>query len=195
MLQRVCVCVAVCSYPVIPSCLFCDPVASRCCIVSVRKPTGTRVIAEEVTTSPKKSDNRRLWVEQSIGVLGKSTPDTSTSPRCGFQWVALQLQEALEEKRRWDDSTVEGGYDAHHYCLHCVEIDRASIRHVIGVRGRMLRKIEDFCGVFIMIADSEDFCEVSLLGLPSACILGAFILEMLERGYYSIMESLIRHGW
>ena len=64
----------------------------------------------------------------------------STSPRCGVQWVALQLQEVLEEKRRWDDSTVEGGYDAHHYCLHCVEIDRASIRHIIGVRGRMLRK-------------------------------------------------------
>ena len=84
-----------------------------------------------------------------------------------------------------------GGYDAHHYCLHCVEIDRGSIRHVIGVHGRMLRKIENFCGVFIMIADSEDSCEVSLLGLPSACILGAFILEMLERGYYSIMESLI----
>ena len=88
-----------------------------------------------------------------------------------------------------------GGYNAHHYCLHCVEIDRGSIRHVIGVHGRMLRKIEDFCGVFIVIADSEDSCEVSLLGLPSACILGAFILEMLERGYYSIMESLIRHGW
>ena len=60
----------------IPSCLFCDPVASSCCIVSVRKPTGTQVIAEEVTTSPKKSDNRWLWVEQSIEVLGKSTPDS-----------------------------------------------------------------------------------------------------------------------
>ena len=59
----------------IPPCLFCDLVASSCCIDSVRKPTGTRAIVEEVTTSPKKSDNRRLWVEQSIGVLGKSTPD------------------------------------------------------------------------------------------------------------------------
>ena len=46
-----------------------------------------------------------------------------------------------------------------------------------------------------MICDtSDDSCEVNLLGLPYACILGAFILEMLEQGYYSIMESLIRHG-
>ena len=59
----------------IPPCLFCDPVASSCCIDSVRKPTGIRAIVEEVTTSPKESDNRRLGVEQSIGVLGKSTPD------------------------------------------------------------------------------------------------------------------------
>ena len=119
----------------------------------------------------------------------------STSPRCGFQWVSLQLQEALDEKRLWDDSSVEGGFDEHHYGLHCIEIGKGSIRHVIGARGRMLRKIEDFCGVFIMITDSEEFCEVSLLGLPYACILGAFIIKMLDRGYYSIMESLVRHGW
>ena len=119
----------------------------------------------------------------------------STSPRCGFKWVAQQLQEALEEQRRWDDSTLQGGFDEHHYIYHCVEIDTGSTRHVIGAKGRMLRKIEDFCGVFIMVADSEDCCEVSFLGLPAACILGAFIVEMLDKGYYSIIESLIRHGW
>ena len=31
--------------------------------------------SKEVTTPSKESGNRRLWVEQSIGVLGKSTPD------------------------------------------------------------------------------------------------------------------------
>ena len=67
--------------------LFCDPVASTCRIVSVRKPTGTRAIAEEFTTSSKKSDNQRLWVEQSIGVLGKSTPDNLVSEP---QQVALK---------------------------------------------------------------------------------------------------------
>ena len=30
----------------------------------------------------------------------------SASPHCGFKWVSLQLQEVLEEKRHWDDSTV-----------------------------------------------------------------------------------------
>ena len=56
-------------------------------------------------------------------------------------------------------------------------------------------KIEDFCGVSIMITDYEDACEVSLLALPYACILGAFIIEMLDRAYYSIMDSLVQHGW
>ena len=92
-------CVAVCSYLVIPSCLFCDPVASTCRIVSVRKPTGTRVIAEEVTTSPKKSDNQRLWVEQGIGVLGKSTPDylVSQPQQVAFKGVNRRTKE--EETR------------------------------------------------------------------------------------------------
>ena len=90
---------------------------------------------------------------------------------------------------------MEGWFGDHHYNLHCVEIGRGSIRRVIDVRGHMLRKIEDFCGAFIIIADYEGSCEVSLLRLPYACILGAFIIEMLDRGYYSIMESLVRHGW
>ena len=124
-----------------------------------------------------------------------SHAQASTSPRCGFKWVSQKLQEALEVKRRWDDSTVEGGFDDQHYSRHCIEIAKGAIRHVIGVQGRMLRKIEDFCGVFIMINDYEDCCEVNLLGLPYACILGAFIVEMLDQGYYSIMEFLVRHGW
>ena len=119
----------------------------------------------------------------------------STSPRCGFKWVTQQLQEALDQRRAWDDSTVIGGFDDQHYSRHCVEIGKHAIRHVIGTRGRMLRKIEDFCGVFIMVNDDEDCCEVNLLGLPYACLSGGFIVEMLEQGYYSIMEFLARHGW
>ena len=45
---------------------------------------------------------------------------------------------------------------------------RGAIRHVIGIRGRMLREIEDFCGVFIIVNDCENSCEVNLLGLPYA---------------------------
>ena len=97
----------------------------------------------------------------------------------------LQLQEALEERQRWDDYTVEGESDDQHYSLHCVEIAKGAIRHVIGVRGRMLRKIEDFYGVFITINDDhEDSCEVNLLGLSYTCILGDFIIKMLKQGCY-----------
>ena len=44
----------------------------------------------------------------------------------------------------------------------------------------MLRKIEDFCDAFIMIANHEDSCEVSLVGLLYACILEAIIIKMFD---------------
>ena len=84
----------------IPPCLFCDPVASSCCIDSVRKPTGIRAIVEEVTTSPKESDNRRLWVEQSIGVLGKSTPDNLVSEPQQVAFKGVNRRTKTEETRR-----------------------------------------------------------------------------------------------
>ena len=80
----------------IPPCLLCDPVASRCCIVSARKPAGTQAIAEEVTTSPKESDNRRLWVEQSIGVLGRSTPDSKSREPQVLKRLAVGSPEARD---------------------------------------------------------------------------------------------------
>ena len=77
-----------------------------------------------------------------------------------------------------------------------MNIGKTTVRHVIGAGGRMLRKIEDFCGVFIITGDSMDgSCELLLLGLPAACILSDFIIEMLGLGYFPIIETLIRLGW
>ena len=84
----------------IPPCLFCDPVASSCCIDSVRKPTSIRAIVEEVTTSPKESGNRRLWVEQSIGVLGKSMPDNLVSEPHQVAFKGVNRRAKTEETRR-----------------------------------------------------------------------------------------------
>ena len=68
----------------------------------------------------------------------------SMSLLCGFKWVFQHLQKTMEEKRCWDNSSTEGGFDEHHYCLHCIEVDRGSIRHIIGAKGGILRKTEDF---------------------------------------------------
>ena len=73
--------------------------------------------------------------ERADGDRVHSHGQASTSPRCGFKWVSLKLQEALEEKRRWDDSTMEGGFDDHHYSRYCVEIDRGSVRHIMAFKG------------------------------------------------------------
>ena len=120
----------------------------------------------------------------------------STSPRCGFKWVYQCLEEALEVRRRGDQELYIDGFDADHHSTHGMEIEQDLIRHVIGVKGRMLHKIEDFCGIFIIVGDCEDGqCELNLIGVPSACVLGEFIIEMLGHGYYSIIETLERLGW
>ena len=125
-----------------------------------------------------------------------SNAQASTSPRCGFKWVDQKLKEALEQRRKGDEEMCINGFDEHHYSCHAIDIHQASVRHIIGTGGRMLRKIEDFCGVFIIVGDCiNGHCEIILLGLPSACILGEFIIEMLEHGYFSIIETLVRLGW
>ena len=101
-LHRVlCACVRVdSSLPVVDLSLPC------CCIVSVRKPTGTQVIAEEVTKSPKKSDNQRLWVEQSIEVPRKGTLDNLVSEP---QQVAFKgLNRRTKNRRNKTCSRVQG---------------------------------------------------------------------------------------
>ena len=120
----------------------------------------------------------------------------STSPRCGFRWVARCLEEALEERRKEANEECIDEFNDDHYSSHVMEIGQPFIRHVIGVKGRMLHKIEDFCGIFIVVGDCEDgLCELTLIGAPSACILGEFIIDMLGYGYYSIIGTLERLGW
>ena len=65
----------------------------------------------------------------------------------------------------------------------------------MGRTGKRAGENRRFLWCFILIADYEDSCEVSLIGLSAACIVGAFVIEMLYRGYYFIMESLVQHGW
>ena len=89
-----CACPCDSSLPVVDLSLPC------CCIISVRKPTSTQAIAEDVATSPRESDNQRLWVEQGIGVLGRSTPDNLVSKTHQVAFIGVNCRTKEEESRR-----------------------------------------------------------------------------------------------
>ena len=60
----------------------------------------------------------------------------------------------------------------------------------------MLRRIEDFCGVFLSLSDvSCDVVELDIYGPTRGCALVQFIGEMLIEGIYSIMDTLARQGF
>ena len=96
-----------CACPCDSSLLVVDLSLPCCCIVSVRKPTGTQAIAEEVATSPRESDNQRLWVEQGLGVLGRSTPDNLVSKPQQVAYQEVNRRTQIEESRRAAVSKVD----------------------------------------------------------------------------------------
>ena len=55
----------------------------------------------------------------------------------------------------------------------------------------MLRRIEDFCGVFLSLFDvSSDMVELAIYGPSRGCALVQFIGEMLIEGVYFVMDTL-----
>ena len=80
--------------------------------------------------------------------------------------------------------------------MHSLKFSKTTVPHVIGRGGRMLRRIEDFCGVFLSLSDvSCDVVELDIYGPTRGCALVQFIGEMLLEGIYSVMDTLARQGF
>ena len=80
--------------------------------------------------------------------------------------------------------------------MHTLKFSKTTAPHIIGRGGRMLRRIEDFCGVFLSLADvSSDVVELTIYGPTRGCALVQFTGEMLTEGVYSVMDTLARHGF
>ena len=119
----------------------------------------------------------------------------TTSPRCAFDWFAHRLGQleaplvALEE---------EGMTPLHKndMIMHSMKFSKTTAPHVIGRGGQMLRRIEDFCGVFLSLCDvASDVVELTIYGPARACALVHFIGEMLIEGVYSVIDTLARQGF
>ena len=139
---------------------------------------------------------------QEAGISDRTQSHThaSPSPRCGFGWVKEMLGRRLEawnieDARDCEDCTLENlATDpwAHKYFI----VDREGLPHIIGRGGKMIKAIEDFCGVFFAVHDvNAREAQLLVSGPRSACILAQFICEMITARHFSMLETLIRHGF
>ena len=134
------------------------------------------------------------WVEHGTRVESHQT--ASTSPRCGFGWLRDHLGRGLEEWRREENEACIDGFNDTHYRHRYKEVAKGFLPHIIGRGGRVIQKLEQFCGIFAFIEDhGHETAEVVFVGFPPAVLLGEFIVDMLISGHYSIMESLARSGF
>ena len=80
--------------------------------------------------------------------------------------------------------------------MHRITFFKITAPHIIGRGGRMLRRIEDFCGVFLSLSDvSSEMVEVTIYGTSRGCAMVQFIKDMLIEGVYSVIDTLARHGF
>ena len=75
--------------------------------------------------------------------------------------------------------------------MHSMKFFKMTAPHVIGRGGRMLRRIEDFCGVFLSLSDvSSEMVELTAYGPSRGCAFVQSIGNMLIEGVYSMLETL-----
>ena len=118
----------------------------------------------------------------------------STSWRCGFEWVSALLRSRL---RAWDLEDAQGCqcsiddlYNDPFYFKY-VEVEPSDVPHIIGHGGRVIRKIEQTCGVFLALRDIiNGGHEMCITGPRPACIVAEFAIELLSNGQHSALETL-----
>ena len=118
----------------------------------------------------------------------------STSWRCGFEWVSALLRSRL---RAWDLEDAQGCqcsindlYNDPFYFKY-VEIEPEAVPHIIGRGGRVIRKIEKICGVFLSLRDVVNGGhEMCITGPRPACILAEFAIELLSSEQHSALITL-----
>ena len=128
-----------------------------------------------------------------------SHSQATTSPRCGFQWLESKLK---REKEAWilndqneaNEPVDESNDYAWHY-KHKV-VPQSRLQHIIGHGGRMLKKLENFLGVFAFIRDQAgQDPKITFVGDRHSILLGEFIIDMIVVGHFGIMESLANAGF
>ena len=118
----------------------------------------------------------------------------STSWRCGFQWLSALLEKRLrawdeEDAKEFDCSLDELYNDP--FVFHYVEVVGYAVPHIIGRKGRVIRQLEQTCGVFLTLRDiGNDRHQMMITGPRPACILAEFAIQLLCRGQHSVLATL-----
>ena len=72
-----------------------------------------------------------------------------------------------------------------------VEVLGVNVPHIIDRGGRVIRRIEAVCGVFLTLKDLRDGRhEVFISGPRPAYVLAEFAIEMLCDGHHSVLTTL-----
>ena len=99
-------------------------------------------------------DQARVW----------SHAEATTSPRCTFTWFASRLKELEAPLVVVEEG--EAPITDNDIIMHRITFFKMTAPHIIGRGGRMLRRIEDFCGVFLSLSDvSSETVELTVYGL------------------------------
>ena len=120
----------------------------------------------------------------------KATP----SWRCGFSWLSTLLKERL---RAWDEVVMEdcecslNDLYNDQFSFKYVAVEHSAVPHIIGRKGRVIRQLEEVCGVFLTLQDLGDSMhELYITGPRPSCILAEFAIDMLSSGQHSVLTTL-----
>ena len=118
----------------------------------------------------------------------------TTSPRCSFSWLFSRVGELEAPLVVVEEG--EAPISANEMIRHSMHFSKSVAPHVIGRGGRMMRRIEDFCGVFLSLSDiPSNMVELTIYGTSRGCALVQFIGDMLLEGVYSVLDTLARLGF
>ena len=131
---------------------------------------------------------------ESVEERAASHKHATTSWRCGFEWVSALLKSRL---RAWDEQEMQDCNcslnDLYNgpFSWKYMEIRPYAVPHIIGRGGRVIRELEQVCGVFLTLSDlSMGGHELCITGPRPACILVEFAVELLSAGQHSVLRTL-----
>ena len=94
--------------------------------------------------------------------------------------------------------TIKGEFwvDDTHYRSKFMRVPKGALPRIIGRGGRMIQQLEQVCGVFASVVDTAlPQSLITFVGSPRSILLAEFAVDMLNMGYFSVLESLQRAGF
>ena len=99
-----------------------------------------------------------------------------------------RLQAWDEEEAAFEECSIDELYQKP-FADKFVEV--WNVPHIVGRGGRVIRRIETVCGVFLNLRDFGDGKHEMLISGPRpACIFAEFAMGLLSTGHHSVLTTL-----